>query len=46
MAGDLVPREPPEIHDFGFLSISTMYLFNFFLVKKNLEAGAAGEGDK
>ena len=26
--------------------VSTMWLFNFILVKKNLEAGAAGEGDK
>ena len=30
-----MPKEAPEIHDFGSLCISTMWLFNFFLLKKN-----------
>ena len=37
MAGDLVPQEDPEIHDFGSLCISTRWLFNFFLVKRTLK---------
>ena len=37
MASDLVPQEAKEIHDFGSLCISTMWLFNLFLVKRILK---------
>ena len=37
MAGDLVPQEAQEIPDFGSLCISTVWLFNFFLVKRTLK---------
>ena len=36
MAGDLVPQEAQEIHDLGGFCTSTMWLFNFFLVKITL----------
>ena len=34
------------MNDVRSLCISTMCLFNFFLVVKNNQAGAAGEGEK
>ena len=37
MAGELVPQEAQIIHDVGSLCISTMWLFNFFLVKRTLK---------
>ena len=37
VAGDLVHQEAPEIHDYWLLCISTMWLFNFFLVKRTLK---------
>ena len=37
VASDLVPQEAQEIHDFGSLCISSMWLFNFFLVKRILK---------
>ena len=37
VAGELVPQEAHIIHDVGSVCISTMWLFNFFLVKRNLK---------
>ena len=37
VAGELVPQEIQIIHDVGSLCISTMWLFNFFLVKRTLK---------
>ena len=37
MTGDPVPQEAPEIYDFGSLCISTLWLFQFFLLKRTLK---------